>query len=71
MGTSTLFPLKPASRLTTADRVWPSLTELRCGECGYSITARRELPLCPMCGSTAGWEAPAPYRSAPSIRRAR
>lgn len=27
----------------------------RCAECGYGVTVRRVLPLCPMCGGTA-WQ---------------
>jgi hypothetical protein len=30
--------------------------EYRCAECGYGITACRELPSCPMC-ACATWEA--------------
>jgi len=72
MGTSTLFPGKPASRVSPADTAWPSPVELRCGECGYGVTARRDLEHCPMCGATGAWQAQAArYRSAPSIRRAR
>ena len=64
MATSTLFPLKPASRLVSADTAWPTAVELHCGDCGYGV--------CPMCGATGAWHAPAErYRSAPSIRRAR
>jgi hypothetical protein len=40
MGTSTLFPLKPASRVVPADTAWPTAVELHCGECGYGVTAR-------------------------------
>jgi endogenous inhibitor of DNA gyrase (YacG/DUF329 family) len=72
MGTSTLFPSKPKSRVTSGDTTWPSPTELVCGECGYAVIARREIPHCPMCGAPGAWKAPAArYRSAPSIRRAR
>ena len=72
MGTSTLFPGKPASRVSPADMAWTTPVDLRCGECGYGVTARRELGHCPMCGATGAWQAPAArYRSAPSIRRAR
>jgi hypothetical protein len=72
MGTSTLLPGKPASRVSPADTAWPAAVELHCGECGYGITARRELDHCPMCGAAGAWKAPAArYRSAPSIRRAR
>jgi rubrerythrin len=34
----------------------------RCAECGYGVTVRRALPLCPMCGGTA-WQHPS-YRTA-------
>jgi rubrerythrin len=72
MGQSTLFPGKPASRVTPMYAAWPTPVELRCGECGYGVTARRELDHCPMCGAAGAWRAPATrYRSAPSIRRAR
>lgn len=72
MGPSTLFPAKPASRFAPAETTWPAPVELHCGSCGYSVSARRELDHCPMCGATDGWKAPASrYRSAPSIRRAR
>jgi hypothetical protein len=72
MGTSTLFPSKPASRVTPGDRTWPSATHLVCDDCGYGVTARREIPHCPMCGAEGAWNAPAArYRSAPSIRRAK
>ena len=72
MGMSTLFPLKPASRVMPADTAWATAVELHCGECGYGVTARREVTRCPMCGATGAWHAPAErYRSAPSIRRAR
>ena len=72
MATSTLFPSKPTSRVTGGDTAWPTPTDLVCGECGYAVTARREIAHCPMCGTTDAWKAPAArYRSAPSIRRAR
>ncbi len=72
MGTSTLFPSKPVSRLAPGDTTRPSAVELVCDECGYSVTARRDIPHCPMCGAEGVWKAPAArYRSAPSIRRAR
>jgi hypothetical protein len=72
MGQSTLFPAKPALRSASADTAWTTPVELHCGECGYGVTARRELGHCPMCGATGAWQAPAArYRSAPSIRRAR
>jgi hypothetical protein len=72
MGTSTLFPDKPASRVSPAETAWSVPVDLHCGECGYAVTARRELGHCPMCGATGAWKAPAGrYRSAPSIRRAR
>jgi hypothetical protein len=29
-----------------------------CGECGYGVTVRRELPRCPMCGAMAWEEVP-------------
>ena len=29
--------------------------EYHCSECGYGVTVRRELPVCPMCGGTT-WE---------------
>jgi len=72
MGPSTLFPDKPASRVSPAETAWSVPVELHCGECGYAVTARRELEHCPMCGATGAWEAPVGrYRSEPSIRRAR
>jgi endogenous inhibitor of DNA gyrase (YacG/DUF329 family) len=72
MGPSTLFPDKPASRVSPAETAWSMPAELHCGECGYAVTARREVGHCPMCGASGAWEAPpARYRSAPSIRRAR
>jgi hypothetical protein len=72
MGASTLFPGKPSSRAVPADPAWSSPVELRCGECGYGVTARRELARCPMCGATGAWKASeGSYRSVPSIRRAR
>ncbi|HEX2377628.1 MAG TPA: hypothetical protein VHI30_08735 [Gaiellales bacterium] len=72
MGPSTLFPDKPASRVSPEVPAWSEPAELHCGECGYAVTARRELGHCPMCGATGAWKAPAGrYRSAPSIRRAR
>jgi hypothetical protein len=72
MATSTLFPGKPVSRVRPEDTAWPAPVELRCSECGYGVTARRELDHCPMCGAAGSWNAPAlRYRSAPSIRRAR
>jgi len=72
MGPSTLFPAKPASRVRPAATAWPTPVELHCGECGYAVTARRELDHCPMCGTAGAWKAPAArYRSAPSMRRAR
>ena len=72
MGPSTLFPDKPASRVSPAGTAWPVPVELHCGECGYGVTARRELDHCPMCGASGAWKAPAArYLSAPSIRRAR
>jgi len=37
----------------------------QCAECGYGVTVRRTLPLCPMCGGTA-WE-PSAWR--PFTRR--
>jgi rubrerythrin len=30
--------------------------EYHCADCGYGVTVRRELPVCPMCGG-AIWEA--------------
>jgi rubrerythrin len=33
----------------------PVAGAFRCTACGYGVTVRRELPLCPMCGSTV-WE---------------
>jgi rubrerythrin len=33
----------------------PASGEYHCSQCGYGITVRRDLPLCPMCGSTT-WE---------------
>jgi rubredoxin len=27
----------------------------QCSDCGYGVTIRRELPICPMCGGTI-WE---------------
>jgi len=72
MGPSTLFPDKPASRVSPAETAWSVPVELHCGECGYAVTARRELEHCPMCGATGAWKAPTGrYRSVPSIRRAR
>ena len=73
MGTSTLFPPEPASPVASGDTTWLSTIELVCGECGYGVTARREIPHCPMCGAEGAWKAPAArfYRSAPSIRLAR
>ena len=72
MGTSTLFPSKPASRVLPAGPASPSSVELLCGECGYGIAARREVAHCPMCGAAGAWKAPPDgYRNAPSIRRAR
>jgi rubrerythrin len=32
----------------------------RCVECGYGVTVRRALPLCPMCGGTA-WQRPSSW----------
>jgi len=29
--------------------------EYHCSECGYGVTVRRELPVCPMCDGTT-WE---------------
>lgn len=29
--------------------------DYRCSECGYGVSVRRTLPLCPMCGGAA-WE---------------
>ena len=55
MGPSTLFPAKPASRVRPADTAWPTPVELHCGECGYAVTARRELDHCPMCGTASWW----------------
>ena len=73
MGTSTLFPPEPASPVAPGDTTWLSTIELVCGECSYGVTARREIPHCPMCGAEGVWKAPAArfYRSAPSIRLAR
>jgi hypothetical protein len=31
--------------------------EFLCAQCGYGVTLRTKLPLCPMCGSTS-WERP-------------
>jgi rubrerythrin len=33
--------------------------EFRCSRCGYGVSVRRALPMCPMCGGRA-WE---PWRS--------
>jgi len=30
--------------------------QFHCSECGYGVSVRRSLPLCPMCGGTS-WEA--------------
>lgn len=30
--------------------------EFRCSDCGYGVSVRQALPICPMCGGTA-WEA--------------
>ena len=51
MGPSTLFPDKPASRVSPVETAWSVPVELHCGECGYTVTARRELEHCPI---TAG-----------------
>jgi rubrerythrin len=38
---------------------WPTgvsaTGEFHCAECGYGVTIRRDLPVCPMCGGES-WE---------------
>ena len=31
--------------------------EFRCADCGYGVTVRRQLPVCPMCRGQS-WEGP-------------
>ncbi|HLX20075.1 MAG TPA: hypothetical protein VKR23_07970 [Gaiellaceae bacterium] len=33
--------------------------DFRCSACGYGVSVRRALPVCPMCGGTT-WEQPPP-----------
>ena len=35
----------------------PAAGEFRCSDCGYGVSVRQALPICPMCGGTA-WEQP-------------
>lgn len=40
----------------------PAFGEFRCAQCGYGVTVRQMLPVCPMCRGRS-WEDPAtsPY----------